>query len=72
MRQAINQGPDWMHYRVKLDGEWLDRCIEADDEAGYAIVFVRAEYPPGREPIVVTERREGRVELIRNPSGAER
>jgi hypothetical protein len=62
--QKVNVTPGWMCYAVELDGEPVPNAIEADDEVGYVVVFVRADYPPNVEPIVVTERREGRVRLI--------
>ena len=41
------------HVRVHLDDKLLDRCIEADDELGYAVVVlrgtVRFEELPGHE-----------------------
>lgn len=52
---------------ITLDGELLDDVVEADDAAGYVVVYQRgpdgrlAEAPDGSG--VATERREGKVEI---------
>lgn len=66
MRQAVDETDDWIYYRVELDGRPIDYVIEADDEAGYAIILDPDNARRG-EP---AERRvEGRVTLIDTRGG---
>lgn len=64
MRAVVGETPDWMHFRVKLDGAFIERCFEADEEAGYVLCFTGEIDHSGPEPEAVAVRHEGRVELV--------
>jgi len=55
------------HCSVTLDGELVEGCVVADEEAGYIEQYVpRQEVPPGSETWP-TRRREGVVKIIPDP-----
>lgn len=52
MKMIAGQTPGWTHCTVYLDGAKLERCTEADDQEGYALVHNNKARPHGHTDVL--------------------